>query len=101
MLGLEPALDLAGSKYLADVHGLRKALKGVPPKIALIEERTHQPVCDWRNDKGIGLGDRLQARNQVRGLADRGVLLGNALANEIANDNHAGADGNAGLHRHM
>jgi hypothetical protein len=70
-------------------------------KIPLIEERADQPVCDRRNDEGIGLGDRLQACHQVGSLADRSVLLGHALPHQIPNDNDAGANGDAGLHHYI
>jgi hypothetical protein len=78
MLSLEPVLDLARTEHLAHMHRVRKALQGVPPELAVIEERTNQAVCDRGNDEGIGLGNTLQARDQVRGLADCGVLLGTA-----------------------
>ena len=43
----------------------------------------------------------MQARHQVRGLADRSILLRYALANQISNDNHARANGDAGLQRYI
>src|SRR5262245_61866972 len=98
MLRLEPAFNLAYPEHLTHMHWLGKSLERVPPEIAVVEERTDQAVGDGRDDDRIGLSDRLQARHQVRGLADRGVLLGNALTNEVANDNHTRADGYASLH---
>src|SRR5215467_11025622 len=59
MLGLEPALDLAGPEHLMHMYAVRKTLQCVPSEIAVIEERTDQPVRDGRNDEGIGLGDCL------------------------------------------
>jgi hypothetical protein len=54
MLGLESAFDLAGPKHLADVYRLRKTLEGVPPEIAIIEERTYEPPV--RNTHEVEMG---------------------------------------------
>src|SRR5262249_914120 len=101
MLRLEPALDLTGPEHLADVHWLGKTVEPVPPKIAVIEERPYEAMRHWRNDERIGLGNRLQTCHQVRGLPDGSVLLGDALPHQIANNNHAGAYGDASLHHHI
>ena len=53
-----------------------------------------------RDHEGVGLGQRLQARRQVRRLADRGVLLRHAFADEIADHDHAGGDADARLQGH-
>jgi hypothetical protein len=79
MLRLEPALDLTGTEHLTHMHGIGKVFKGVPPEIAVIEERAYQPVCHRRDDEGIGLGDRLY--RSVWATTPR--LFGN---NEIAHD---------------
>ena len=49
----------------------------------------------------LGSDDRLQACDQVRGLADGGILLGDVLPDQIADNDHARANGNAGLQRHV
>lgn len=100
MLRFKPALNLAYPEYLAYMHWLAKALEGVPPEITIVKERTDQTVGDRRNYERIGLGNRLQARHQVRGLADRRVLLRNALPHQVANDNYARANGDASLYGH-
>jgi hypothetical protein len=79
MLGLEPALDLAGTEHMAHVHPLGKTLERVPPEIPVVEQRSDQAVGDRQDYEGIGLGNRLQTRHQVRRLAYRGILLGDAL----------------------
>ena len=59
-----------------------------------------EAVGDGRDDDRIGVGNRLQAGHQVRSLADRGVLLRHALANQVANHDHTRANGDAGLNHH-
>jgi hypothetical protein len=99
MMGLEPTLDPTRPEYLTHVYRLDEAFQVVASKIAIFEKPTDQAVCDGRDDDGIGFANRLQPRHKVGGLTDRGILPGHALANKIANNNHARADGDAGLHR--
>jgi hypothetical protein len=72
MLSLEPALNLADPEHLTHMCRLSKALERVSPEIAIVEERTNEAMCCRGDDNRVGLGNRLQARDQIRGLADCG-----------------------------
>ena len=56
-------------------------------QVGVLEQAADQPVRVRRDDDGAGLGERLQAGGEVRGLPDRRVLLRGAAADEVA-DHH-------------
>jgi hypothetical protein len=89
MLGLEPALNFADPEHLTHMRRPSKALERVSPEIKMVEERTDEAMCCRGDDNRVGLGNRLQARDQIRGLANCGVLLGYALPHRVPNDNYA------------
>src|SRR5215475_11980902 len=101
MQGFKPALHFAEPEHLAHMHRLGKAFKVVATKIAIVEKPADQTMRYGRNDDCVGLCQRLQARYQVRGLANSSVLLRYTLSNQISNNNHARAYGDAALHRHI
>ena len=56
-----------------------------------------EPVRTFGDQHRTGLRERLQARSQVRRLANDRLLLSGAFAGQIADDHHAGSDANANL----
>src|SRR5437868_3428630 len=57
-------------------------------------------MCFVRDEYRVRLRQRLKTRREVRCLADRRILLCNALADEIAYDNDAGGNADARLNTH-
>src|SRR5262245_50782363 len=97
MTRFKTTLDLAGPEYLTHMHRLGKALECVSPEITIVEETADQAMGDGGDHDGVWRGNRLQARHQICGFANGGVLLSYALPNKIADDDHPRADGDAGL----
>src|SRR5215472_9476908 len=96
---LEAALDSAFAQHLPGSHGLGKALHLDCAKITVFEQVTKQAARTRTDHKGIGFGKTLQARRQVRRLADYRALAQVALVHEIAYNYQPGGDSDTNLER--
>ena len=81
------------------------ALEVLCPEVLKLEEITEQPSRALGNDHHVRLGNPLQARREVRRLADDAALLRFPRTDQVADDDQAGRDadtclqGNARLQR--
>ena len=80
------ALDPKGS------NGLGEALEMLRTEIGKLEQPTHEPPGTPTDDDDARFGERLEARRQVRGLANHGLLLRPALADQLADHDQTGGD---------
>jgi hypothetical protein len=64
-----------------------KALHLDGAEVAVFEQTGQQPACRRPDDHRARSRSRLQARREVRGLADHRLFLRGARANEVA-DHH-------------
>jgi hypothetical protein len=99
MQRLEAAFDRARPQHLPDVHGLGDALEVHHAEVAAIEQVAHQPARAVGDHDGVGLGDTLQPRRQVQGLADGVAFAHLGESQEIAHDDEAAGDADPRLHR--
>lgn len=78
-------------------HWPGDALEVLRPKVFKLEDLAEKPARSLRDDDRVRFGQRLQARRQVGRLADHGLLLGGARADEIADHDETGGDADANL----
>ena len=97
VLCLETAFHFGCSQDLPGWYWLRPSFKRDRAEIAVFEMPISEPVRTLGNQHGTGIGERLQARSQVRRLANDRPLLSRAFAGQIAHDHHTGSDANANL----
>ena len=98
--GLKPArsiVPLAG--HPPSPHGLREAAQGRPAEVDEVEHASEQAPGAVGDDDRAGFRELLQARRQVRGLADHRHLTGVTLADEVAHDHEPGRDPDPGRER--
>src|SRR5947209_19070976 len=91
------ALGGARAKNLPCWHALRVSLEGDDPEIAIFEQAAGQFACAGSNDYSTRFGKDLKASGKIGGLADHGLLLGGASADQIAHDDETGCDPDAPL----
>ena len=84
---LETAFDRSGSQCRPSPHRPRDALEVLCSKVLKLEQVAHELSRALRNDHAVRLCNALQARGKVRRLADDGLLLRSARADQVA-DNH-------------
>ena len=92
---LEPALQRGSPSTAQAAHRLGKPLSDCGPRsrssnISPTSRRVRSAMTTC-----AGLGQRLQARGEVRRLADDRLLLRGALADQVADDDQAGGDADA------
>ena len=73
------------------------ALEVLCPEVLELEEIAEKPPRAVGDDDHVRLGDALQARREVRRLADDAALLRFARADEVADDDQPGRDADAHL----
>jgi hypothetical protein len=89
---LEAALGAAAAHHPRRHHRRVQALQLDRTKVRVLEETAGQPPCARRDHHGIGLGQRLQPRREVRRFANQRLFLRGTFADQIADDNEAGGD---------
>ena len=89
---LEPALRAALADHPEAAHRLAEALERPSAEIVELEQATEQASRAFGDDDPARRGQILQARGEVRRLADRRFLLGRPAADEIADDHGPGGD---------
>jgi hypothetical protein len=89
---LEAALGPALAQHPRRHNRRGKALDDDRAEIFVIEQTGGQPPRVRPDHHGPGLSQRLQTRREVRRLADYAALAGLSLADQIAYDDHPGAD---------
>ena len=97
VLCLETAFHFGRAQNLPGRYWLRPSLKRDRAEIAAFEMPIGEVVRTLGNQYRPGIGERLQARSQVRRLADDRLLLRRAFAGQVSHHHHAGRDANANL----
>jgi hypothetical protein len=69
----------------------------VTAEIAQAKPIAYQPARGRCDHDAVRLGQRLQARSEVRRIADDGLLLRRTASHEVADHHEAGGDSNAHL----
>ena len=92
MQGLEAAFALGNTERGPGLDGLGKALDRVPAHIAQPETIAEQSPRRRGDDNPAGVGEALQPRGEIGGVADDRLLLRRTLADEVADDHEAGGD---------
>ena len=77
--------------------GSAKPLASIAPRSSVLEQVAEEPARTRRDHHRVRLGNRLQARRQVRRLAHDARAPGFARADQIADDHEAGGDADADL----
>ena len=72
-------------------------LSSLRPKVLELEEIAEKSSRAFGDDDHVRLGDTLQARRKVRRLADHAALLRLTRSDEVADDDQAGCNADAGL----
>ena len=70
----------------------RDTLEVLCPEVLKLKQVAHKPSCALRNDHAVRLCNALQACRQVRRLADNGLLLRSARADQVPHDYEARCD---------
>ena len=89
---LEPARrradaeDAVGPDRLGEALGLDRA------EVGALEQAADEPARAGGDDDAVRLGQPLQPRGQVRGLADDRLLPRGAAAEQVADDDQPGRD---------
>jgi len=96
---LETALDPALAQRGPHTDGLGDALEVLQPEIPEFEELAEQSSRPVGDDDPIRLRYPLQARREIRRLADDAALPRLARADEIADHNQTGRDPDAHMQR--
>ena len=89
-----------GAQHARDLDGLVEALDGVGAEIVVVEQPADQGPGVRADHDAAGLGQRLQAEGAIGGVADHRLLLGAALADQVARHDLAGRDADARRERH-
>ena len=93
---VEPALDARLAAHRVDQDGSREALQLPRAEIIQGEETADQAPGVFGDHDLAGAGEGLQARREVRRLADDRLLPRAALADQVAHDDEAGRDADPG-----
>ena len=88
---LEAAAPRAPPRDVEDPHRLGPALDGDGPQRLGADVALHGPVRGLGHEHVAGLGERLQARRQVRRVADGGVVHAQVVA-DAPHDHRSGID---------
>ena len=86
------------ARQLEDRHGFLDALERLPADRRELEERAPRRMHRLARVDLAGPGRLLQARRDVGGVADRGVVHAQVVA-DLADHDHAGVDAHADPHR--
>jgi hypothetical protein len=83
---LEAALHRTLPECRPGAYRSRDAFEFLRPNVLKLEQVAHELPSTLRNDHGVGLRHALQTRRNVRRLANDGLLLRSAGADQITND---------------
>ena len=97
VLRFKAALHFARPQDLPGRYRFRPAFERDRAEIAVFEMPSGEPARTRGDHHRTRLGERLQARSQVRRLANDRLLLRRAFADQIAHDHYTGGDANANL----
>ncbi len=97
----EAAFHAARSQDLPSRDRLRPALERDRTEIAVVEVSPGQPAGVRANHDRAGHGERLQARREVRRLADDRLLLRRAVADHVADNDSPRGDADPKLQRNV
>ena len=92
-LGATLAFDPPGGERLGE------ALEALRAEVGQLEQPADQPARRLADHHAARRRERLQPRREVRRLADHGLLLGRALADQLADHDQAGRDADPGRQR--
>ena len=93
---LEPA-DAARRDHAGQLDRTGEALELVLAQLLAVEQAADQTAGPGADDDAAGLCERLQAGGEVRRLADHRLLLGAAVADQVADHHEPGRDADPGL----
>ena len=97
VLRFKAAFHAARPQRLPSRLRLRPSLEHGRTDIPVFEMPLGQPARLVTDQHSTGHGERLQARGQVRRLADDRLFLGGAFAGQIADHHHSGRDADTNL----
>ena len=80
---------------MPDLHWIAKALNGHEPEIAVFEETAKKAPGAITDDNSIWLGQSLEPRRKVGGLAYHLVFLRSTRTDGIADNHKTGGNANA------
>ena len=90
--GLEPARGVGLSPATRQARTGSASRAGHPAEVDELEHACRAGAASVGDDDRAGLGQLLQARRQVRGLADHRLLARRTLADEVADHHEPGRD---------
>ena len=91
-----PSAELARSAAQART-GPAMPLRSFGPEVLKLEQIAEKPSRAFGDDHHVRLGDPLQARREVRRLADDAALLRLPRSDQVADDNQSGGNADTGL----
>ena len=97
--GLEAAFRRTRPQRRPGPHRPGDALEVLGPEVLQLEQIAEKFSRGLGNDHHVRLGDPLQARREVRRLADDAALLRLARSDQVADDDQPGRDADTGLQR--
>ena len=86
MQRLEAARNRAWPQRRPGSHRLGDALEFLGPEVLKVEQIAKKLSCALGDDDRVRLGDPLEARREVRRLADDAALLRLTRSDQVAND---------------
>ena len=92
MQRLEAAFHRTRPQRRQGPHRPGDALEVLGPEVLKLEQIAEKPSRAFGDDHRVRLGDALQARREVRRLADDAVLLRRTRADQVADDDQPGGD---------
>ena len=96
---LEAAFDGTRPEDGPGSRRTRNSLEFYGPEVLQIVERAQQPSRAVSDDDAVRLGDPLQPRGEIRGVADDAALLGFSPPHEVAHDHGSRRDPDANAQR--
>ena len=94
---LETAFDRSRSQCRPGSHRPCDALEVLCSKVLKLEQIAHELARALRNDHAVRLCNALQACRKVRRLANDGLLLRSARADQVADDHQTRRDADTRL----
>ena len=96
---LEAALGGADADHPPGPDWLGEALEMLRAEVGQLEQLAYEPPRPLADDDAAGLGDHLQAGREVGRLADHGLLLRGAVADQLTYHDRARGDADPGCQR--
>ena len=95
MFGFKAAFHGARSQHLPGHDRLSQTLEHHRAEVAVFEVPGREPPRAGGDHDRPGIGQRLQARSQIRRVADSRLTVGGTLRHDVANHHNAGGDSDA------